>query len=418
MAFKNGKLYSFAPKYALVMSAWSDPRAWLKRASHGWKASRKWPDEHFSPSLFAKGAEYQPAVDDPQVGPTPEWWEAIARRQHAVQGAYFDLIPDSVRADLLRYDKRKWHLLNLMARCPGADDLSRSNPALAYALASNWVFHKPAVLHPMRSARSLVNRKQKRILEWLGFPATEPVRRILAKIEPKSLSVITLLYLRKALADPWVTRTLSHLDRINASALVLTTNPRFREHVTPRLIEDVSLVAGEDRNYAPVLGLFKDTLRMAARDDWQGCPRQFASLHRLQTVHDELAGQLGTDWRQQPFPERFPPPPFSGTPTILPVRTPFDLVEEGKVMHHCVAIHAYTVAVGETYVYRVLEPQRATLAIVNTGQGWMCMEMKGDRNAKIPLEIQLGVMASPQQVILGQGDMHDSALDSCLTRAI
>jgi hypothetical protein len=388
MAFKNGKFYDFSPRHVLVMSAWPDPRAWLKRASHGWKATRKWPDELLSHALFPKGAIYEPSVCGPNNEPFAAWVEELSRRQYALQGAYFDTIPDLIRADLLRYGKRKWHLLNLMARCPRADDLSRSNPALAYALASNWVFHKPGVTHPMRSARCLVNRKQKRILEWLGFPATESTRRILAKIVPRSLSVMSLLYLRNALADPWVRGTLSHLDRINASALRLVTNPRLREHVTPRLIEDVSRDAGEDRPYGPVWYLLDDTLRMADRADWHGCPRQFASLRRLQSLHDELTPRLETMWQNYPLPERFPPPPFSGTTEIQPVRTPLDLVEEGKVMQHCVAIRAEQVAKGWQYVYRVLQPTRATLAIVKTGQGWMCMEMRGARNAKIPLEIQ------------------------------
>ena len=116
--------------------------------------------------------------------------ERYAKEQYHYQAArcvFVHSLPREVREELRRYAERKWHLLNLFARCPGALDLSRSNPGLAYALASNWAFHKPAVARPIRAARSLVHKKQKAILEWLGFPATEPARRILAKIRPKSL---------------------------------------------------------------------------------------------------------------------------------------------------------------------------------------------------------------------------------------
>jgi len=57
-------------------------------------------------------------------------------------------------------------------------------------------------------------------------------------------------------------------------------------------------------------------------------------------------------------------------------------------MHHCVAIHAADIAEGWKYVYRVLDPVRATLAIVNVGPHWVLREMSGVCNAGIPLELQ------------------------------
>jgi len=90
-------------------------------------------------------------------------------RDREVARRFLGSIPDDILSEVSRYWTRKWYVLNVLARCPGAMDLSRSNPALLYALASNWVFHKPAVTRPMRAARSLVNRKQRDIMEWLGF---------------------------------------------------------------------------------------------------------------------------------------------------------------------------------------------------------------------------------------------------------
>jgi len=41
-----------------------------------------------------------------------------------------------------------------LPRCEGTFDLISSNPALAYCLASNWVFHQPKVARPLRSAEA------------------------------------------------------------------------------------------------------------------------------------------------------------------------------------------------------------------------------------------------------------------------
>lgn len=205
-----------------------------------------------------------------------------------------------------------------MARCPGADDLSRSNPALAYALASNWVFHRPAVTRPMRAARSLVGRAEPRILEWLGFPTSEPARRILAKIVPLSLSVEGLLYLRDALADPWTVRILSHLRRINQGALRLTTDPRLRPHVTFRLIEDVSRDNAHDRasgnGLQPFWGVLRAVRRLGRADD----PLRFLSWEHLISMHDEMVA-----WWEGKGPDRVAPP-FVGDDEIQPIATLWD----------------------------------------------------------------------------------------------
>ena len=48
---------------------------------------------------------------------------------------------------------------------------------------------------------------------------------------------------------------------------------------------------------------------------------------------------------------------------IVALTEPRDLLVEGLRQHNCVASYAPAVARGDTYVYRVLAPERATLAI-------------------------------------------------------
>lgn len=291
-SFKNGKFYEFTTRHVMVMTVWPDPRAWWKRRSHDWRPTRKAPDDTLSTCLFPKGTPYTPIRLEPGEDPCPAWADATERRNHEARGAYFDAIPDAVRNDLLRYERRKWHLLNLFARCAGAADLSRSNPALAYALASNWAFHTPAVTQPIRAARGLVNRRQEFILDWLGFPATKPVQHILAGIVPKSLSVDLLLRLRKALRDPAVVKALSRLERINASAVCMIVSRPFRQHVTAWLIAEISRDPREDLAFGPAIRLFVDTIHMAERLGERARLGAFVSLRQLKTVHDELAARI------------------------------------------------------------------------------------------------------------------------------
>ncbi len=395
--FKNGKIYHFDKRRILVLQAWPDTRAWRKLPTQGWRHTRKYADQWFSRSLYAKSNSPTPPFEDPpdvQAGqrllPFPAWflaarYEMAARGETLAWDNFFNTIPDDVRTELLLFPERKWHLLNLLARCPGAFDLIHNNPALAYALASNWVFHKPAVLQPMRAARSLVRRKQREILGWLGFPATESGRHIFAKIRPRALSIEALLYLRDALRDAAVRKALTHVPRINAGVLRLASDLRYFPHVTPRLLEEVSqLPIYEEAGKSPV-DFLKDILAMAEQDGWRHCPRQISSLARMYDVHDALTRrirpQLAKRILDSPLP--FPPPPFMGTRTIQPIQTAGELLEEGDAMRHCAGSYIDSVADGSYFFYRVLEPVRATLALRYDDERWVPDQLYGFHNAHV-----------------------------------
>jgi hypothetical protein len=386
--FKDGKLYHFDSRHVLVMSPWPDPRAWLKRRSHDWKPTRAWADRVLCGWLRADRPDSEPDEIEPkpivlpsgqmllpgilQPDPGDEFLIRFIREHQQTVSRYTELIPDEILARVSRYGTRRWHVLNLFARCPGALDLDESNPALLYALASNWVFHKPPVARPMRAARSLVFKRQRRVLDWLGFPATESVRRILSRIAPASLSVAHLLYLRSALQDSFVMECLRHSERINAGALRLITSPNWRRYVTPRLITEVGKQESQDDLIPDIVRLLGDTVNMANMVEWRDCPRRFGSLQRLKAVHDALARALSPEIvaRHVSLPASFDAPPFPGTEAILPIRTPDQLFEEGYIQSNCAASRAEAIIKGNEYLYRVLRPIRATLSIVRTGNGW------------------------------------------------
>jgi len=308
-----------------------------------------------------------------------ERWARREYSDHVTRTAFINMIPDEIRLELQRYTDRRWHLMSILARCPGAIDLSRSNPALLFALASNWAFHKPAVTQPMRAARSLVWKKQKTIQEWLGFPGTEPVRRVLAKISSDALDIEGLLYLRDALRNPACLRLLSHLPRLNRASVMLASDRRVMNHVTPRLLEDTleqppvaNTSCWGECDPTDIYRLMMDTIRMANIVDWKKCPRTFCSVKRVRTVHDELAPRMDVLRIKEKYniPDRFRDPPFTGTENIIPLTTPEELCREGYLQKNCLGSHVFSVLRGREYVYRVEHPVRATLAVVVRDGFW------------------------------------------------
>jgi TPR repeat protein len=82
-------------------------------------------------------------------------------------------------------------------------------------------------------------------------------------------------------------------------------------------------------------------------------------------------------------PTPFQPPPVPGNAHIQPLTDDAMLWEEGKIMHHCVGGYGGSVRKGECYIYRVLQPARATLEIRPTDfpPVWMVSQVKGYCNA-------------------------------------
>lgn len=408
LAFKNGKLYEFSGRHVLVMRPWPLPMAWYKRRSHNWRPTRKLADKRVSAAGFFAMPEREPAkplqpfaLPNGQLvfpGFTTEEW--VAKCQYQDERSRLDFIrqiPSDVRHELARYRDRCWHLLSVLARCPGALDLSQSSPALLFALASNWVFHKPAVSQPIRAVRSLVNRKQCVIQQWLGFPGTESVRRILAKIAPEALSIRGLVFLRSVINDPVCVKLLGHLPVINESALALATHYRLRAHVTPCLLRDAlqqeKELDGSGRHRRPaveIIGLMQDTVRMCEVVRWEHCPTTFHSLRGVKRLHDALVPRVNEAILLQgnALPENLPAPPFGGTDEIVPLTTVAALVREGQEQHNCVAVRASMVARGCQYLYSVRAPVRGTLSVRFNGIGWMPSEFLLACNKPVPAAIR------------------------------
>ena len=441
---KDGKLYRFEKKSVLVLAPWPEPQAWFKSHRKGWHSSRKRADKVFTDALYAKSDidtdvfgldnendprlkvwEGDPANPDPEEvaqyvraqGVEPqhpdeilearrkikerrseyEKWRWVVQYVRHLQAPYFDAIPEEVRNELLRYGSRRWHLFCLFARCPGSLDLSRSNPALCYALASNWVFHKPAVRLPLRAARSLIAKKQKHVLAWLGFPGTETARRIMAKLDPRVLNIRFLWRFREVFGNAELVKWLSHLERINFSVAEMVTSRRYLPFVTARLLWEASReeeIAGQRNRSAS--RMLADTLSLSIRAPAAFCPDRFSSLRQLEAVHDNLSRLEERQWqherltRQNEPQPSFPYPPYAGTESIQPILTADELHAEGREMGHCVGIYDEQVARGHCFIYRVTSPVRATMEIfLSARHRWSPGQLLQARNKPVPKNVAI-----------------------------
>ena len=378
-AYRNGKLYEFSLNDVTVMKGWPLMLAW-KWSAH----NPQWV--HVRPrlkriSMRGLSREIDPDSHPPELGGQmlfPFAYSYVGRRAYR---AFWWAVPDSVRTAVMPFRDHRWHMLSLLARCPGAEDLVASNPALAFCLASNWAFHRPVSSHPLRAARSLVYKKQRQILEWLGFPNTESARQILRRVPPEAMTVLFLQTLRGALRDPRLSRKFSFLSRINADVLSVITDPE-EGRIAFSLVEEMAHNRTSDAG-PWIASRIRDIRQMSL--DLHRNPPQLRSIAQVNQLHDDLVFDYNLQREDDGGP--LPPPPLPGKEgEIEPLETCQDLALEGRLQHHCVGSYTHAVRRGKTYVYRMLKPERATLAITFGHRGWSLWDLRGHRNAEVQPE--------------------------------
>lgn len=426
--FKNGKLYLATKQSVTVVKGWPDLRAWRKTAAGPeWISIR--PEIQIKPASVQTGRSARrgsPRLEMPDYireldveamirenpGAEPlnpvrpvaqaahrERCEQTEEAEFEALSSFFSGIPVQVRGLVGEFACRQWHIAVLLLRCPGAFDLVHINPALAFCLASNWAFRSPRPTQPLRDARRWIRRRQRDIAGWLGFPATDRTVNLLRKIPPEACNLTTLLQFRRALRQTAVADSMSQLPRLTATVLCVVTNPRLRPLASTRLLRELSNSIMEWGVVSSRVRMLQDTLEMAATLVPPRYLPVFDSLAQLARLHDLLAAELNLKVPSAQEPVEFPKPPIPGSETIVPLTVPAMLAEEGREQQNCVVTYAKCVARGNDFIYRVLAPERATLQITRTQQGWQIGELSGPRNRPVSRATRIAV----EQWIAGDG---------------
>ena len=362
---KEGRLLIFTEAEVLVLPLWPDLEAVRKRS----RASR-WVT--FTPvfRLLRPPSDGGPRPGSPcgqgLLGPSGVVPRALnpELERHRGFAAFRQALPSEVAKAVEKFPSRQWRLLQVIKRNARALDLFGQNPALAFCM-SHPDGLRPACLDGVGVAAQLAQKKQRDILGWLGFPGTDACARIMAKIDPRAVHLQSAEELRDALGSQGVEKLLAHLPRINTGVLALVGNPRLLACVTPKLLAEVAMIREEDERGA-VAPLLNDLRMMQVVVEPEERPRVFGSVAKLRQTHREATVAYYQRKAEAIHNFRFPSPPVPGTDQIIPLVNGGELIEEGRQQCNCVA---KWVESGGGYLYRVLQPERATLAIARGPDG-------------------------------------------------
>jgi hypothetical protein len=378
--FKEGKLRIFKEDEVMLIRGWPDPNAVRKT-----RYDKAW--DPFTPR-FALVRPYRPARKKGEakqlelgLDATPRRPTLAEQKKRAFDQFRFSL-PSEVAKAVEPFREDQWHLLTLAFKVTAFPEFLAANPGLAFCLAHNIRFRPRRSTNPDLMVERVIGMKQKDIAAWLGFPGTGQAVKTLRKVPAAALDLASALRLRAAIQDPATAGMLSHVSCLNRSILAIAATPSLRRMVTPRLLDDI---AGQKRDaHYPHTALLLDQVQNLT--EALQPPRVRRTFHTLDSVtrlHHDLSVQYVETRGDEISGYRFPSPPNPGTQSIVPLRTPADLLEEGRLQGNCVGSYAKSVADRRVYIYRVLRPERSTLSLVRQSGSWQIEQLCCEANHRV-----------------------------------
>lgn len=379
---KDDKLYAFSEVRVIVVRGWPEMSAWTKSCGRPrWTRFR--PEINFQGGIvsatrsrhrFRSGQLIKTTSENEAAAEAPNASDSINDRANRLREAfeqekqlvrdYFCNVPVDVQNAIEPFPNRQWHLHVMAARCAGSLDIVASNPALAYCLASGWVFSSHSSKDSARQMRRIIGFRRRDICGALGFPNAESAVAILSKVPASSCNIPWLLTIRDLLGDPDWRKILLHLPSLNSAVLLFIGNRAFRRRTSPQLLYELS----NSPSY-----LFKQMIVLLSLEKKLGKrgPERFRSVKQLLDHLLELLWQANMPDNFDETDGSFPKPPIPGNGSIVPLENAGSLFEEGAEQHNCVANYRHSISSGNTYIYSVLKPERATLSVIpDAGGEW------------------------------------------------
>ena len=284
---------------------------------------------------------------------------------------FIDSIPSSIREAVRPIEYCQLLVLRMLRASPEKLDLVLEVPALVLLVAAavdRGVFNFEAGVEHLACTR-------KTILTALGCQGSNAAVKLVKRIDLERLNEETVALLMRVLSTPEALRLLGHCPRPSTAHLrVVLTFPELLHRGPGRVILLSSVTLGEaaytkrlieatrqlgDLNSTPAIGAVIRQCRNAASLRWNFdrlAARLQGRVPFATTIDLDVVLNLS-----------FPPPPILGTTHIRPIRTPMELLHEGREMLHCLANEGGGISRGSFYLYRVYAPERATLRLITYG---------------------------------------------------
>ena len=243
------------------------------------------------------------------------------------------------------------------------------------------VYHAKKDQYEREAFANLCALRRHDALKELGLPSKRSIPRLLARTGMGPVSLELLRVMPTLVADESLMQVLRHTPDLHTNHFEFLRRSRIQPW--PGLLRLIDAESTR-RHMSLTAMLARDTAAMIPHNDQR--LTRISTFEALQTLHDQLVARINQEdeaekaQRLENVHGIFPAQPVPGDSKILPLNAWMELVEEGKLMHHCVAIYAEDIAKGRVFVYRMEQPERLTIALEKRRGAWRLKEMKGRFN--------------------------------------
>lgn len=304
---------------------------------------------------------------------------------------YAAQIPQEIASIVKNYEVDQMTMLHLCASSERAVQLLHHSPNFLWFIGPFVVETsqgKPEIMH------DLFGYSQKKLLEIAFGNATQCMVNMLKKL-PTSVMSDERHYFLHTLADEACSGVLRHRQKCQWDLFKIVMRYRdMLQYPFARRMFSEELPSTELQRTLSIAGVIhRDTVRLGIMLRIENADRFVSGCknwHALHSLHETWRHRLNSEQEAQKLARLavpFPTPPIPGTPDILPLDTESKLLAEGSVMHHCVGCYSFAVRAGQSYIYQVLEPERATLELRLARNGeWRIAQIKSYCNAEVSNE--------------------------------
>ena len=283
--------------------------------------------------------------------------------QHIEQ--YLQTIPEELCTRLEPFRYLQTSMLKLAMQGQSGRDLAMSNPVLLWLSVDYFQKNKTKP----DEQQQLLSLKQRDLLAKINRSGNKSKIKILKKIRIAHGNYEGNKLILWAMKNEELLSKIAHFSTITVRFLSVVH--AFPEIMKSRMIS--SYMKGEEEflpknsNDASLLRTcWRDTGRLGYNlgfTDVEPALHRCTNMTELQHLHDSWMQRYISEERVQADVITFPRPPVAGNAEIVAILNSQVLILEGQLMKHCVGTYVDEILNGDSYIYKVLSPERATVEI-------------------------------------------------------
>lgn len=307
----------------------------------------------------------------------PQCLEQILREQDLFSSSWVSCIPALVLKQVIRYPIAHTELLETaqLGSVPFIA-ISKRNPALCLMVSAYWLF-TGAKRMPSRAERDqvrgrLLRLKWKQILSELSLMGSESLVRVLSKIPSCDLQQYHLYRVLQLYENAEIRRLLWHISVINFEVGRLLD--------VPTSIRDTSLLELAARStYEDGMRVNECVRKIQIYRESMGLVPAWPYRNNIYTWEQLLRAEHRAATQAGEVPQMFPKPPVKTDYlpqglALRPLRSRDEIEQESVLMGNCSKEFAQQIYSLGAYLYRMDEPERATVLLGRNRAGWFIDE--------------------------------------------